>query len=50
MQTIADRVQRVFNTHREVGLSYEDAIAATMKELNLSQASVNAYPKLCRCG
>ena len=40
---IANRVQRVFNAHRDAGLSYTDAITATMKELNLSKASVNAY-------
>ena len=40
---IANRVQRVFNAHRDAGLSYADAITATMKELNLSKASVNAY-------
>lgn len=40
---IANHVQRVFNAHRGTGLSYADAITATMKELNLSKASVNAY-------
>lgn len=39
----ADQVQRVFNAHRDAGQSYTDAITATMKELNLSKASVNAY-------
>lgn len=40
---IANQVQRVFNAHRGTGLSYADAITATMTELNLSKASVNAY-------
>lgn len=35
-----DQVQRVFNKHRDSGLSHTEAIAATMKELNLSKASV----------
>ena len=39
----ADQVQRVFNAHRDAGQSYTNAITATMKELNLSKASVNAY-------
>ena len=39
----ADQVQRAFNAHRDAGLSYTDAITATMRELNLSKASVNAY-------
>ena len=39
----ANHVQRAFNTHRDAGLSYTDAITATMKELNLSKASVNSY-------
>ena len=39
----ADQVQRVFNKHRESGLSHTEAIAATMKELNLSKASVTSY-------
>lgn len=39
----ADQVQRVFNVHRESGLSHTEAIAATMKELNLSKASVTSY-------
>ena len=39
----ADQVQRVFNVHRDAGQSYTEAITATMKELNLSKASVNAY-------
>lgn len=39
----ADRVQKVFGTHREAGLSHTGAIAATMRELNLSKASVTSY-------
>lgn len=40
---IADKVQRVFNQHRVSGLSHTEAIAATMRELNLSKASVTSY-------
>lgn len=40
---VADQVQRVFNAHRNAGLSHTEAIAATMKELNLSKASVTSY-------
>lgn len=39
----ADQVQRAFNAHRDARLSYTDAITATMRELNLSKASVNSY-------
>ncbi|MGN9056350.1 hypothetical protein ACTNA4_07750 [Bariatricus sp. HCP28S3_A7] len=39
----ADQVQRVFNKHRDSGLSHTEAIAATMQELNLSKASVTSY-------
>ena len=39
---IADQVQRAFNAHRNAGLSYTEAITATMKELKFSKASVNA--------
>ena len=39
----ADQVQQVFGTHRKSGLSHTEAIAATMKELNLSKASVTSY-------
>lgn len=39
----ADPVQRVFNKHRDSGLSHTEAIAATMRELNLSKASVTSY-------
>lgn len=39
----ANRVQCVFNAHRNSGMSYTEAITATMKELNLSKASINAY-------
>ena len=40
---VADQVQRVFNAHRKAGLSHTEAIAATMKELNISKASVTSY-------
>lgn len=40
---VADQVNRVFNKHRGSGLSHTEAIAATMKELNLSKASVTSY-------
>lgn len=39
----ADQVQRVFNKHRASGLLHTEAIAATMRELNLSKASVTSY-------
>ena len=39
----ADPVQRVFNAQRKAGLSHTEAIAATMRELNLSKASVTSY-------
>ena len=39
----ADQVQKVFGTHREAGLSHTEAIAATLRELNLSKASVTSY-------
>ena len=39
----ADQVQKVFGTHRKAGLSHTEAIAATMRELNLSKASVTSY-------
>lgn len=39
----ADQVQQVFGTHRKTGLSHTEAIAATMRELNLSKASVTSY-------
>ena len=39
----ADQVQRVFNKHRASGRSHTEAIAATMRELNLSKASVTSY-------
>ena len=39
----ADQVNRVFNQHRASGLLHTEAIAATMKELNLSKASVTSY-------
>ena len=40
---VADQVQRVFNKHRDSDLSHTEAIAATMRELNLSKASVTSY-------
>ena len=40
---IADQVQQVFGTHRKAGLSHTEAITATMRELNLSKASVTSY-------
>ena len=40
---VADQVQRVFNAQRKAGLSHTEAIAATMKELNLSKAFVTSY-------
>ena len=40
---IADQVNRVFTKHRAFGLSHTEAIAATMRELNLSKASVTSY-------
>lgn len=39
----ADQVQRVFDSYKKGGLSYTEAIAATMRELNLSKASVTSY-------
>ena len=39
----ADQVQEVFAAHRKAGLSHTEAIAATMRELNLSKASVTSY-------
>lgn len=40
---VADQVNRVFNQHRDSGLSHTEAIAATMRELNLSKSSVTSY-------
>lgn len=40
---VADQVQGVFNKHRDSGLSHTEAIAATMRELHLSRASVTSY-------
>ena len=40
---VADQVNRVFNQHRASGLSHTEAIAATMRELHLSKASVTSY-------
>ena len=39
----ADQVQSVFNKHRVSGLSHTEALAATIRELNLSKASVTSY-------
>lgn len=39
----ADQVQSVFNKHRVSGLSHTEDHAATMRELNLSKASVTSY-------
>ena len=39
----ADQVQEVFAAHRKAGLSHTEAISETMKELNLSKASVTSY-------
>ena len=38
---VANQVNRVFNQHRASGLSHTETIVATMKELNLSKASVD---------
>ena len=40
---VADKVQEVFSFHKAAGLSHTEAIAATMKKLNLSKASVTSY-------
>ena len=40
---VADQVNRVFNKHRASGLTHIEAIAATMRELNLSKSSVTSY-------
>ncbi|WP_373219198.1 hypothetical protein [Ruminococcus sp. 5_1_39BFAA] len=40
---VADQVNRVFNKHRASGLSHTEAIAAMMRELNLSKSSVTSY-------
>ena len=39
----ADQVQRVFNKHRDSGMTYTEAIVATMRERNLSKSSVTSY-------
>ena len=39
----ADQVNRVFNQHRASGMPHTEAIAATMRELNLSKSSVTSY-------
>lgn len=39
----ADQVNRVHTKHRASGLSHTEAIAATMREMNLSKASVTSY-------
>lgn len=40
---MADMVLNTFHSFRSSGLSYKDAITATMEELNLSQVSVSSY-------
>ena len=40
---VADQVNRVLTKHRASGLSHTEAIAATMRELHLSKASVTSY-------
>lgn len=40
---ISDQVNRVFHKHRDSGLSHTESIAATMRALNLSKASVTSY-------
>ena len=40
---VADQVNRVFNQHRASGMPHTEAIAATMRELNLSKSSVTSY-------
>lgn len=40
---IADQVNRVFTSQKAAGMKYTEAIAATMRELNLSKASVTSY-------
>lgn len=40
---ITDQVNRVLTKHRASGLSHTEAIAATMRELHLSKASVTSY-------
>ena len=39
----ADQVQRVFNKHRDSGMTHTEAIVATMRERNLSKSSVTSY-------
>ena len=41
--SIAEKVQEVFKSYIKSGLSHTEAIAATMKELNLSKASITSY-------
>ena len=40
---IADHVQKVFQSYVDMGLSHKDAIAAVMRELQISKASVTSY-------
>lgn len=40
---IADQVNQVFNQHKDSGMPHTEAVAATMRELNLSKASVTSY-------
>ena len=45
---IADHVQKVFQSYVDLGLSHKDAIAAVMKELKISRASVTSYLPYCK--
>ena len=45
---IADHVQKVFQSYVDLGLSHKDAIAAVMKELKISKASVTSYLPYCK--
>lgn len=40
---IADQVNRVFNQHKDSGMPHTEAVAATMRELNISKSSVTSY-------
>ena len=46
---IADHLQREFNKHRDSGLSHTESIEATVRELNLSKASVTSYLPYEKC-
>lgn len=45
---IADHVQKVFQSYVDMGLSHKDAIAAVMRELQISKASVTSYLPYCK--